>query len=73
MDPTPKPAAETLSPGPTLSWQASVTVWATATGAWSARAVLADRSERVFDSPFELARFFARPGSIPTAPTRGLR
>ena len=59
----------------TVSWQATVTVWAAATGAWSARVVLAGGGEHAFHTPFELARFFARPSSAPSAPeaTRGLR
>lgn len=53
VDPT-TPAA-----GTAVRWQASVTVWASAGGAWTAHAVLADATERRFQSPFELARFFA--------------
>jgi hypothetical protein len=73
LDPRPEPTPEPSRAAP--SWQASVTVWATPGGAWSARVVLADRSEHAFHTPFELARFFARPSSTAPTPeaTRGLR
>jgi len=73
MEPKPTPSREPAPLAETLSWEASVTVCTTAAGAWCARAVLADHSERLFDSPFELARFFASTGSSSNPPTRGLR
>ncbi|WP_457349882.1 hypothetical protein [Roseateles sp. P5_D6] len=50
-----------------LSW------WAPGPGAFSARVVLDDGSQRDFDSPFELARFLSTPMSNAPATSSGLR
>jgi len=51
-----------------------LTVWLGGEAGWHARVVAPDASERVFASPFELARFVAWPGSPVTKDERkGLR
>jgi hypothetical protein len=75
MDPEPSPEPGPEAAAAAVPWHASVTVRGGGGGEWSARVVLADGSQHDFHTPFELARFFARPSPAAPAPqaTRGLR
>lgn len=55
-------------------WELRLRVWIEADGTWHALADFGDGHPRVFDSPFELARFVSRlPWPEPSADPGGLR